>query len=134
MTEPALRPRGEGSPKLQDHHRWRQAMVYVCQSHPQQVAEHIESTARPYALGERAVAMGWARDRVLVLADDQGPRGQSRGTRLGFQRVLAEGSLDHVGLMLGLELSRLARSKKDGQQLLELWAILRTLRADADGL
>lgn len=134
MIEPILRPRGEVSPKLQDHHLWRQAMVYVRQSHPQQVAEHIESTARQYALVERAVAMGWARDRVIVIDDDQGQSGQSMVTRLGFQRLLAEVSLDHVGLILGLEMSRLARSKKDWHQLLELCAIFRTLLADADGL
>jgi DNA invertase Pin-like site-specific DNA recombinase len=134
MTEPTLRPRGEVSPKLQDHHLWRQAMVYVRQSHPQQVAEHIESTARQYALVERAVAMGWARDRVIVIDDDQGQSGQSMVTRLGFQRLLAEVSLDHVGLILGLEMSRLARSNKDWHQLLELCAIFRTLLADADGL
>jgi DNA invertase Pin-like site-specific DNA recombinase len=134
MTEPALKPRGEVSPKLQDHHLWRQAMVYVRQSHPQQVVEHGESTARQYALVERAVALGWARDRVLVIDDDQGQSGHSMVTRLGFQRLLAEVSLDHVGLMLGLEMSRLARSNKDWHQLLELCAIFRTLLADADGL
>src|SRR5436853_1118356 len=134
MTEPALRPRGEVSPKLQDHHLWRQAMVYVRQSHPQQVVEHIESTARQYALVERAVAMGWARERVIVIDDDQGQSGQSMVTRLGFQRLLAEVSLDHVGLILGLEMSRLARSNQDWHQLLELCAIFRTLLADADGL
>ena len=134
MTEPTLRPRGEVSPQLQDHHLWRQAMVYVRQSHPQQVAEHIESTARQYALVERAVAMGWARDRVIVIDDDQGQSGQSMVTRLGFQRLLAEVSLDHVGLILGLEMSRLARANTDWHQRLELCAIFRTLLADADGL
>ena len=134
MTEPTLRPRGEVSPKLQDHHLWRQAMVYVRQSHPQQVAEHIESTARQYALVERAVAMGWARDRVIVMDDDQGQSGPSMVTRLGFQRVLAEVSLDHGGLILGLEMSRLARANKDWHQLLALCAICRTLLADADGV
>ena len=134
MTEPALRPRGEVSSKLHEHHRWRQAMVYVRQSHPHQVVEHIESTARPYAVGDRAVAMGWARDRVIVIDDDHGPSGQSMVTRLGFQRLLAEVSLDQVGLMLGLEMSRLARSKKDWHPLLALGALVRTLLADADGL
>jgi DNA invertase Pin-like site-specific DNA recombinase len=134
MTEPALRPRGEGSPKLQDPHLWRQAMVYVRQSPPQQVAEPIESTARHYAWGERAVAMGWARDRVLVIDEAQGQSGQSMVTRLGLQRLWAEVRLDHVGLLLGLAMRRLARSKKDGQQRLERCAIFRTLLAAADGL
>jgi DNA invertase Pin-like site-specific DNA recombinase len=109
-------------------------MVYVRQSHPQQVIEHVESTARQYALVERAIAYGWLPERVIVIDEDQGQSGQSIATRLGFQRLLAEVSLDHVGLILGLELSRLARSNKDWHQLLELCAIFGTLLADADGL
>jgi DNA invertase Pin-like site-specific DNA recombinase len=120
--------------KLQDHHLRRQAMVYVRQSHPQQVIDHVESTARQYALVERAIAWGWAPERVIVIDEDQGQSGQSIATRLGFQRLLAEVSLDHVGLILGLELSRLARSSKDWHQLLELCALFGTLLADADGL
>src|SRR5256886_6689446 len=136
MTEPALQPRGVRgvASKLHDYHLQRLALVYVRQSHPQQVIEHVESTARQYALVDRAVALGWSRDRVVVIDEDQGQSGQSMVTRLGFQRVLAEVSLDHVGLILGLEMSRLARSNKDWHQLLELCAIFRTLLADADGL
>jgi DNA invertase Pin-like site-specific DNA recombinase len=88
---------------------------------------HGESTARQYGLVDRAVTWGWARDRVVVIDEDQGQSGQSMVTRLGFQRLLAEVSLDHVGLILGLEMSRLARSNKDWHQLLELCAIFRTL-------
>jgi DNA invertase Pin-like site-specific DNA recombinase len=106
----------------------------VRQSDPQQVIEHVESTARQYALVDRAVALGWSRDRVVVIDEDQGQSGQSMVTRLGFQRVLAEVSLDHVGLILGLEMSRLARSNKDWHQLLELCASFRTVLADAEGL
>jgi DNA invertase Pin-like site-specific DNA recombinase len=136
MTEPALQPRGVrgAASKLYDDHLQRLAIVYVRQSHPQQVVEHVESTARQYALVDRAVALGWSRDRVVVIDEDQGQSGQSMGTRVGFQRVLAEVSLDHVGLILGLEMSRLARSNKDWHQLRELCAIFRTLLADADGL
>jgi len=134
MTEPARRPIVDGEPKLHEHHLWRQAIVYVRQSHPQQVLDHVESTARQYALVERAVALGWTPERVVVIDEDQGQSGQSAATRLGFQRLLAEVSLDHVGLILGLEMSRLARSNKDWHQLLELCAIFRTLLADADGL
>ena len=83
---------------------------------------------------DRAVAWGWSRDRVVVIDADQGQSGQSLVTRVGFQRVLAEVSLDHVGLILGLEMSRLARSNKDWHQWLERCAIFRTLLADADGL
>jgi len=134
MTEQALRPIGGVAPKLHDHHLRRQAIVYVRQSHPQQVLDHVESTARQYGLVDRAAAWGWSRDRIVVIDDDQGQSGQSMVTRLGFQRLLAEVSLDHVGLILGLEMSRLARSNKDWHQLLELCAIFRTLLADADGL
>ena len=77
--------------------------------------------------------MGVVPERVIVIDEDQGQSGQSIATRLGFQRLLAEVSLDH-GLILGLELSRLARSNKDWHQLLELCAIFGTLLADADGL
>jgi DNA invertase Pin-like site-specific DNA recombinase len=134
MTEPARRPIVDGEPKLHEHHLWRQAIVYVRQSHPQQVLDHVESTARQYALVERAVALGWTPERVVVIDEAQGQSGQSAVARLGFQRLLAEVSLDHVGLILGLEMSRLARSNKDWHQLLELCAIFRTLLADADGL
>jgi DNA invertase Pin-like site-specific DNA recombinase len=122
------------SPKLQPWHFDRSAVVYVRQSTPQQVLDHQESTARQYALVDRAVAFGWPRDRVVVIDDDLGQSGQSAEGRLGFQRLLAEVALDHVGLILGLEMSRLARSCKDWHPLLELCARFRTLLADADGL
>lgn len=122
------------SPKLKAWHLDRSAIVYVRQSTPQQVADHKESTARQYALADRAVALGWARDRVTTIDDDLGKSGQSIEGRLGFQRLLAEVALDHVGLILGLEMSRLARSCKDWHQLLELCARFRVLLADADGV
>ena len=97
MIEPTRQPLDVGVPgaKLQDHHLRRQAMVYIRQSHPQQVLENIESTARQYALVERAIAWGWLPERVIVIDEDQGQSGQSIATRLGFQRLLAEVSLDH---------------------------------------
>jgi DNA invertase Pin-like site-specific DNA recombinase len=122
------------SPKLQGWHLDRVAIVYVRQSTPQQVAEHHESTARQYALADRAAGLGWARDRVTVIDDDLGKSGQSIEGRPGFQRLLAEVALDRVGLILGLEMSRLARSNKDWHQLLELCARFRVLLGDADGL
>ncbi len=122
------------SSKLQSWHLDRAAVVYVRQSTPQQVADHKESTARQYALADRAVALGWTRDRVTVIDDDLGKSGQSIEGRLGFQRLLAEVALDRVGLILGLEMSRLARSCKDWHQLLELCARFRVLLADADGV
>jgi DNA invertase Pin-like site-specific DNA recombinase len=101
---------------------------------PQQVLDHQESTARQYALAERAVTLGWTRDRVVTIDDDLGKSGQSIEGRPGFQRLLAEVALDHVGLILGLEMSRLARSCKDWHQLLELCGRYRVLLADADGV
>src|SRR6186713_3096606 len=95
------------SPKLRPWHLDRVAVVYVRQSTPQQVLDHRESTARQYALADRAVALGWARDRVTTIDDDLGKSGQSIEGRPGFRRLLAEVALDRVGLILGLEMSRL---------------------------
>jgi hypothetical protein len=108
MTEPTLPPRRVGgvTSKLHDHHVRRLASVYGRQAPAPHVIEHVESRARPYALVDRAVALGWARERVGVIDEEQGQSGQSRVTRLGFQRGLAEVRVDHVGLMLGLEMRR----------------------------
>src|SRR3954454_19020030 len=122
------------SPKLKSWHLDRSAVVYIRQSTPQQVLEHQESTARQYALADRAVDMGWSRPQVHVIDDDLGKSGRSIEGRPGFQRLLAEVALDRVGLILGLEMSRLARSCKDWHQLLELCARFRVLLADADGV
>jgi DNA invertase Pin-like site-specific DNA recombinase/uncharacterized protein YndB with AHSA1/START domain len=122
------------SAKLQDHHLRRSAIVYVRQSSAHQVQENRESTARQYALAGRAAQLGWAAIQVEVIDEDQGRSGATAEGRLGFQRLLAEVSLDHVGIVLGIEMSRLARSNKDWHQLLELCAIFRTLLADQDGL
>lgn len=122
------------SEKIADHHWQRRAIVYVRQSTQKQILEHRESTARQYALVDRAVALGWPRAAIEVIDEDQGVSGSSIEGRTGFQRLLAEISADRVGLILGLEMSRLARSCKDWHALLELCAIYRTLLADADGL
>ncbi len=122
------------SDKIRNSHLERLAIVYVRQSTQQQVLEHRESTARQYALVDRAVALGWPGAAVQVIDEDQGHSGSSAEGRSGFQRLLAEVSSDRVGLILGLEMSRLARSCKDWHALLELCAIYRTLLADADGL
>jgi len=122
------------SPKLRPWHLDRVAVVYVRQSTPQQVLDHKESTARQYALADRAVALGWTRDRVTTIDDDLGKSGRSIEGRPGFQRLLAEVALDRVGLILGLEMSRLARCCKDWHQLLELCGRYRVLLADADGV
>ena len=112
----------------------RLAIIYVRQSTQHQVLEHRESSARQYALADRAVLLGWPSVAVEVIDEDQGVSGSSIEGRSGFQRLLAEVSADRVGLILGLEMSRLARSCKDWHALLELCSIYRTLLGDADGL
>lgn len=134
MIAEALLGRTAVSAKIREYHWTRLAIVYVRQSSPQQVQDHRESTARQYALVDRAVALGWPADRVLVIDEDQGQSGQSVAGRPGFQRLLAEVGLDHVGMVLELEMSRLARSCKDWHHLLELCGVFHTLLADADGL
>lgn len=122
------------SEKITNEHLQRMAIVYVRQSTQRQVLENRESAARQYALADRAAALGWPAAAVEVIDEDQGHSGGSAEGRSGFQRLLAEVSSDRVGLILGLEMSRLARSCKDWHALLELCAIYRTLLADADGL
>jgi len=96
----------------------RLAVIYVRQSTKQQVIDHSESTRLQYALVDRAAAMGWAAARIIVIDDDLGKSGSSAVDRAGFQRLVTEISLGHVGLVLGTEMSRLARSGKDWYQLL----------------
>jgi DNA invertase Pin-like site-specific DNA recombinase len=120
--------------KVQPWHRDRLAVVYVRQSTRQQVAAHQESTRLQYGLTGRAAALGWAAARVLVIDDDLGKSGASAEGRAGFQRLVTEVSLDRVGIILGVEMSRLARSCTDWYRLLELCALFRTLLADLDGV
>lgn len=134
IAQSGLRGISLRSEKITVQHQQRLAIVYVRQSTQQQVLEHRESTARQYALVDRAVALGWTGSAVMVIDEDQGCSGSSAEGRQGFQRLLAEVSSDRVGLILGLEMSRLARSCKDWYALLELCSIYSTLLADADGL
>jgi DNA invertase Pin-like site-specific DNA recombinase len=115
-------------------HLTRLACLYVRQSTLQQVMENTESTSRQYALRERARALGWPEDRIVVIDQDLGHSGASSADRLGFQRLVAEVGLGHVGLVLGLEVSRLARNSSDWHQLLEICALTRTLILDEEGL
>jgi DNA invertase Pin-like site-specific DNA recombinase len=120
--------------KIRPRHLDRLAVVYIRQSTAQQVACNRESTDLQYQLRQRAVALGWADDRVLVIDDDQGVSGSSVENRPGFQRLLAEVSLGHVGVVFGREVSRLSRSCRDWHQLLELCGLFQVLIADADGV
>jgi len=122
------------SSKLQQRHFERTAIVYVRQSTAHQVLNHQESTIRQYSLVDLAIQLGWPSDRVEVIDEDQGKSGASIEGRNGFKRLLTEVSLNHVGIILGIELSRLARSNKDWHQLIELCAIFGTMLADQDGL
>jgi DNA invertase Pin-like site-specific DNA recombinase len=122
------------SAKVRDHHLDRKALVYIRQSSPQQVAEHKESTARQYALADVAVALGWPRDRVEIIDADQGRTGQTVEGRHGFQYILAELGLDHVGILLGQDASRLARSDPDWAPLVRSCGLFRALLGDYDGL
>jgi len=120
--------------KVQPWHQERLAIVYVRQSSPQQVLDHQESTRLQYGLTGQAAALGWPEERIVVIDDDLGKSGTSMDGRAGFQRLVSEVGLDHVGLILGVEMSRLARSCKDWYQLLEICALFGTLLADLDGL
>jgi DNA invertase Pin-like site-specific DNA recombinase len=122
------------SQKVQGCHQDRLAVVYVRQSTLRQVEQHQESTRLQYALVERAVQLGWARQRVEVIDDDLGRSGSSTANRPGFQRLMTQVGLGHVGLVLGVEMSRLARSNRDWHQLLEICALFDTLIADSDGV
>jgi DNA invertase Pin-like site-specific DNA recombinase len=122
------------SAKVLPRHLDRLAVVYVRRSSARQVLENRESTELQYRLGDRAMALGWPESQVLVIDEDLGHSGQSVAGRQGFQRLLAEVGLDHVGLVLGIEMSRLARSCRDWHQLLELCAVFGTLLGDADGV
>ncbi len=115
-------------------HLQRNAYLYVRQSTLRQVLENTESTKRQYALRERAVALGWPIERIITIDTDLGQSGASAADREGFQRLVTEVSLGHAGIVLGLEVSRLARNCSDWHRLLEICALTDTLILDEDGL
>jgi DNA invertase Pin-like site-specific DNA recombinase len=122
------------SGKIQRHHRDRLAIVYVRQSTPQQMTRHPESTRLQYGLVDRALALGWEGAQVQVIDEDLGKSGATALGRAGFQRLVSEVSLNQVGLVLGIEMSRLARSCRDWYQLLEVCGLFGTLIGDWDGI
>lgn len=115
-------------------HLERNAYLYVRQSTLKQVCENTESTRRQYALQDRAVSLGWPRERIVVIDEDLGQSGASTADRNGFRRLVSEVSLGHAGIVLGLEVSRLARNCTDWHKLLEICALSDTLILDEDGL
>jgi DNA invertase Pin-like site-specific DNA recombinase len=112
----------------------RSAYLYVRQSTLRQVVNNTESTQRQYALRQRAVALGWSAEQIVVIDSDQGQSGASAADREGFQRLVADVGLGKAGIVLGLEVSRLARNNADWHRLLEICALSGTLICDEDGL
>lgn len=122
------------SNKVASSHLQRDAFLYVRQSTLKQVVENTESTARQYALRERARALGWSDEQIQVIDVDLGKSGASSADRQGFQNLVAQVSLGKAGIVLGLEVSRLARNNADWHRLLEICAITDTLILDEEGI
>jgi DNA invertase Pin-like site-specific DNA recombinase len=120
--------------KVTADHLKRDAYLYVRQSTLRQVAEHGESTQRQYALRDRAIAAGWAAEQIHVIDRDLGKSGSSATTRDGFQELVSEVALGKAGIVMGLEVSRLARNSADWHRLIELCALTATLILDEDGV
>jgi len=120
--------------KVTAEHLKRAAYLYIRQSTLRQVFENTESTQRQYALQRRAVTLGWPEDRIVVIDHDQGQSGASTVEREGFQRLVADVGLGKAGIVMGLEVSRLARNCADWHRLLEICALTQTLILDEDGL
>jgi DNA invertase Pin-like site-specific DNA recombinase len=125
---------GETHAKVQARHLKRNAYLYVRQSTLRQVLENTESTKRQYALRERAMALGWRLDQVIVIDSDLGQSGASAVDREGFQQLVSEVGLGRAGIVMGLEVSRLARNSTDWHRLLEICALADTLILDEDGV
>jgi len=120
--------------KITAQHLSRQAIVYLRQSSASQVEHNRESTERQYALAGKAHELGWPEDRILVIDEDLGLSGSGSVARSGFARLTAEVALARVGLVLGLEVSRLARNNADWHRLIDLAGLTDTLIGDADGI
>src|ERR1700730_17820093 len=125
MTDPS---------KIKATHTHRAAFVYLRQSTPAQVEHNRESTARQYALADKACQLGWSQEQVVVIDEDLGLSGSSADKRSGFTRLTSKVALAHVGIVLGLEVSRLARNNVDWYRLLELCGVTDTLIGDNDGV
>jgi DNA invertase Pin-like site-specific DNA recombinase len=120
--------------KVSAEHLARTAYLYVRQSTLRQVQTNTESAERQYALRQRAVQLGWPVGQIVVIDTDQGQSGASSADREGFQRLVADVGLGKAGIVLGLEVSRLARNNADWHRLLEICALAGTLICDEDGL
>jgi DNA invertase Pin-like site-specific DNA recombinase len=124
----------EAQRKVTPQHLTRKAVLYVRQSTMRQVVENTESTERQYALRQRAAGLGWPIERIMVIDRDLGQSGASAADREGFKTLVTEVGLGHVGLVMSLEVSRLARNSMDWHRLLEICALRETLILDEDGI
>jgi DNA invertase Pin-like site-specific DNA recombinase len=122
------------SAKIHAHHLTRGAYLYIRQSSMRQVLENLESSKRQYALRARAIALGWREEQITVIDSDQGESGASATWREGFQHLVSEVGLGRAGIVMGLEVSRLARNSADWHRLLEICAFADTLILDEDGV
>jgi DNA invertase Pin-like site-specific DNA recombinase len=120
--------------KVNAGHLKRSAYLYIRQSTPRQVLENTESTKRQYALRQRAIALGWHADRIVLIDSDWGHSAALAADREGFQKLVGEVGMGRAGLVIGLEVSRLARNSSDWHRLLEICALTDTLILDEDGL
>jgi DNA invertase Pin-like site-specific DNA recombinase len=120
--------------KVKPTHTQRSAVIYIRQSSPTQVLNNRESTERQYALVQRAIDLGWPRDQITVLDEDLGVSADGIAKRAGFAQLTADVALLKVGIVVGLEVSRVARSNANWYRLLDLCGITDTLLADADGV
>jgi DNA invertase Pin-like site-specific DNA recombinase len=124
----------EAHQKIQPEHLSRNAFLYVRQSTLRQVRENVESSQRQYGLRDRALALGWPLEQIVVIDCDQGQSAGGAVEREGFQRLVTEVGMNRAGIVMGLEVSRLARNSSDWHRLLEICALTRTLLLDEDGL
>jgi len=124
----------DNAQKVTVDHLKRNAYLYIRQSTLRQVFENTESTKRQYALRERAIALGWPIERIAVIDSDLGQSGASAGDREGFKKLVSEVGMGNAGIVIGLEVSRLARNSSDWHRLLEICALTKTLILDEDGI
>jgi DNA invertase Pin-like site-specific DNA recombinase len=137
VQQPPLKPSTLApfaSSKVTADHLQQHAVLYVRQSTPQQLRDHRESTERQYQLAHRFTSLGWDRDQIIIIDDDLGISGSGRQERPGFRRLLNLVTEQKVGVVMGLEMSRLARNSKDWHDLFEVCAIYHVLIADEDGI
>ena len=120
--------------KVKPSHTQRAALVYIRQSSPAQVEYNRESTARQYGLVDKACQLGWGKEQVIIIDEDLGLTGSGWVKRSGFARMAAEVALGHVGIVLALEVSRVARNNADWYRLFDLCSITDTLVGDSDGI